>query len=319
MSDHRYKKRTWWRVAAASIILFLGVGSYFLFFNKNAKHDAFVKKEQIHDVPAPDVTRATLKLTDGTVVYLDSAKNGSLAVQGNVNIVKLADGQIKYTAASVVNSQEVKYNTITNPRGSKVTSITLVDGTQVWLNAASSITYPTSFVGKERKVEITGEAYFEVSKDASKKFIVASNGVSTEVLGTHFNVNAYSDEAIIRVTLLEGSVKVSRTQIPEFKIIKPGEQAQIDDKIKVVNDVDVEQVMAWKNGRFEFGESTGLKEIMRQISRWYDIDIVYDGDISQDFGGSISRQVNISKVLEKFELTGRVHFKIEDKKITVMK
>ena len=308
--------------AAASIILALGTGSYFLFFKKTEKPTDIVKINDTvpHDVAAPNVARATLKLDDGTIIYLDSAKNGSLALQGKINILKLANGQIAYKGSlrQAQGDKEIKYNTIYNPRGSKVQSLTLIDGTQVWLNAESSLTYPTAFVGNERKVSITGEAYFEVTHDATKPFIVSKADVDVTVLGTHFNVNAYDDEETIKVTLLEGSVKVNNGA--DSKMIKPGEQAYTigNGQLVISKNADLEQVMAWKNGKFQFNDAS-IETIMKEIARWYDAEVAYEGKISGHFVADISRDVPVSKLLHILELTNRVHFNIEGKKVTVMK
>jgi transmembrane sensor len=308
-----------WRrwAVAASIILALGVGSYFVFFNKSEKKNDLVKTNDTvpYDVAAPSVAKATLKLDDGRIVYLDSAKNGSLALQGNINIVKLADGQIAYQGKETDNS-EVKYNTITNYRGSKVQPLTLIDGTKVWLNTESSLTYPTTFTGKERKVSITGEAYFEVSKDPLKKFIVDANGVTTEVLGTHFNVNSYSDEGNIKVTLLEGSVRI--TQNTESKMIKPGEQAiaSSNEQLKTNKNVDVDEVMAWKNGRFKFNNAD-IQTIMRQVSKWYDLNVEYEHGVPEGhYQGTTSREVSAAEMLAILKYSG-IKFRIEGKRLII--
>jgi transmembrane sensor len=330
LPPNQVRGRLWRKLAvAASIILMLGVGSYFLFFNKSGKKDDIVKTtEPAKDVEAPKVTKAMITLIDGRTVALDSVTSGMLAMQGNVKVVKTVDGEIVYSLdPSISSGHEIKYNTLNNPRGSIAIDMTLADGSKVWLNAGSSVTFPVVFVGNERKVSITGEAYFEVAHDITKPFFVTKGNLQVQVLGTHFNINAYDDEDDIKVTLLEGSVKVLRSEVPHSVrndndkgvVIKPGEQARAANDIKVMKEVDLEEVMAWKNGRFEFGESTSLDDIMRQVSRWYDVDIEYKENIKQSFGGSISRQVNVSKVLEKFELTGRIHFKIEGRKIVVMK
>jgi ferric-dicitrate binding protein FerR (iron transport regulator) len=245
--------------------------------------------------------------------------NGTLATQGNIKVVKLDNGQIAYQTASGDASTplSVTYNTLNNPRGSKVIDMQLSDGSHVWLNAGSSLTYPVAFVGNERKVQITGEAYFEVAHDASKPFVVSKGVTSVEVLGTHFNVNAYDDEDALRITLLEGSVKVASKG--NLKVIKPGEQAVVANGINVNKDVNVEQVMAWKNGMFKFN-NTNMKQIMREIARWYDVDVEYQGDFSDlNFGGFVSRQANISELLKRFSATEQVHFKVEGRKIIVMK
>lgn len=316
------RKKIWYRIAAAaSVILIAGTGIYFLFFNKKtADHGQQYVISQNHDVPAPKVARATLKLDDGRIVYLDSLGTGQLAVQGNVHVLKLTDGQIAYQPAVGGGKQPLAYNTLSNPRGSKVQSLTLVDGTQVWLNAASSITYPTIFAGQDRKVSITGEAYFEVVHDAARPFIVSKGTMNVEVLGTHFNVNAYDDETDIKVTLLEGSVRV-RTETGSRKtdlVIKPGEQVRLTNNKVIVNRFpDLEEVMAWKNGKFQFGDAAGVEEIMRQISRWYDVYVEYKGTMTGHIGGAISRNVNASQVFRMLEMTGTMKFEIEGKKVTV--
>ncbi len=306
---------------AASIILAIGIGSYFIFFNKG-KQNEIVKTTTNpvpNDVTAPTATKAMITLADGRKVSLDSLASGTLATQGNVNVVKTVDGQIFYNGSSAV----VEYNVIFNPRGSKVQPLTLSDGTKVWLNSESSLRFPTAFIGNERNVEITGEAYFEVAPSISplgggkkKPFIVSGNGVTTEVLGTHFNVNTYADESSIKVTLLEGSVKVTKGNA--FGLLKPGQQAQVATEIKVVSGVNVDEVMAWKNGRFAYNNSD-LETIMRQMARWYNVEVVYKEKITDRYTVTTTRDVPVSELFKYIEMSGGVHFKIEDRKITVMK
>ena len=305
----------WWlrRIAvAAIIILVVGAGSYFLFFN-HAKENEIAKKEVKQDVPAPGLAKATLKLGDGTIVYLDKVKNGSLAMQGNVNVVKLADGQITYTGTG----KEVMYNTLTNPRGSKVVNLTLSDGTKVWLNSESSLRYPIAFTGNERIVEITGEAYFEAAHDPTKPFIVKKGDVQVQVLGTHFNMNTYEDEETTKVTLSEGLVKVKNEK--NTQLLSPGQQAQIktNGQITLDRNADVEQVTAWKNGLFSF-KGADIKAVMRQLLRWYDMTVEYKGEIREKFHVEMDRNTNVSNVFKILETTGGVHFSIDGKKITVM-
>ncbi|HEY4482455.1 MAG TPA: FecR domain-containing protein [Candidatus Brocadiaceae bacterium] len=308
--------------AAASIILAITIGSYLIFFSDKGKKGEVAKGPEVpNDVKAPLANRAMITMPNGKTVYLDSAANGTLTTIGNVQLVKLEDGKIAYNGST----SEVLYNTLTNPRGSKVIDMTLADGSRVSLNAGSSVTYPITFVGPERKVSITGEAYFEVEHDATKPFIVSKGKTSIEVLGTHFNVNAYDDEADIKVTLLEGSVKVaspnpSKGGAVETVIIKPGQQAKagVSGQLSVVTGVDIDEVMAWKNGKFVFGEKADIQTIMRQIARWYDVNVEYKGTVNGFIGGSISRNVNISNVLTMLEKTGEVKFKIEGNKITVL-
>ncbi len=311
----------WFRriVVAASIILAIGLGTYFLFFNKPSRQDDIVINNLPKDVEAPKGTKAMITLANGQQVYLDSVGIGTLAMQGNVKLVKLANGQIAYQTASGETINEIKYNTLTNPRGSKVIDMTLADGSQVWLNAGSSVTFPVAFAGNERKVAITGEAYFEVAHNTAMPFNVSKGEMEVTVLGTHFNVNAYDDEADIKVTLLEGSVKILRSvQNDKGVIIKPGEQAQIatSGDFRVVSGIDIEEVMAWKGGKFLFNK-TDVQTTMRQIARWYDIEIVYQGNIKGFFNGTISRKENVSEVLKMLEMTDEVHFTIEGRKIVV--
>ena len=212
------------------------------------------------------------------------------------------------------------YNTLSNPRGSTVINMRLSDGTQVWLNVGSSLTYPTVFTGKERRVTITGEAYFEVADNAAMPFRVQHGDVTISVLGTHFNVNTYEDETAQRITLLKGSVQINKKNVS--KLLEPGQQASIShdetNDIKVSGEVNVDEVMAWREGRFQFGESMDIGTIMRQISRWYDAEIEYKGVVSQRFVGSISKDVNVSQVLQILEATGGVKFNIEGNKIVVI-
>jgi len=197
--------------------------------------------------------------------------------------------------------------------------VVLADGTKVWLNALSSIRFPTSFKGSERKVEITGEAYFEVAKNARMPFRVIGGSQTVEVLGTHFNINAYPDESAVATTLLEGSVKVAMHD-GQAKVLKPGEQALIfkENNSFRVKEVDAEDAVAWKNGYFQFNDDD-LKTIMNQLSRWYNVEIVYQqANLDQKFGGTISRSKNLSQVLRILELTGNVRFRVEGRRITVM-
>ena len=312
--------RTIKRIAvAASILLIIGLGSYFLWFQPASNIQHPVSSIQPTDVQAPQATKATITLADGRIVTLDSAANGTLATQGNINVVKTADGKIIYQSSIKNPASSIQYNTLSNPRGSKVINMTLADGSVVWLNAGSSIKYPVSFASNERRVTMSGEAYFEVAHNADKPFYVSKGDVSVQVLGTHFNVNAYDDESDIKVTLLEGSVRVSSIQHPGFSILKPGQQAQISSDIKVVNGADIEQVMAWKNGLFQFGGSD-VETVMRQLSRWYDVDIKYEGPKPiANFRGTISRQESIAEVLKMLELTKAVKFRIEGKTVIVTK
>jgi transmembrane sensor len=305
----------YWKWAAAAVVLgAMAIGVYNLASRHISPEVAIIKTTpSVKDIPAPSLVKATLRLADGREVNLDNAQNGSLAVQGEVKIIKTADGRITY----VGKGNETLYNSLINPRGSKVVAISLADGTRVWLNAETTLRYPTAFTGNDRRVEISGEAYFEVAHDASKPFYVTKGGMEVKVLGTHFNVNTYEDGEPAKVTLLEGSVKVVNDGKP--LMLTPGQQARMDGfNMRVLDNVDMDEVMAWKNGKFQFGENTGIETIMNQVARWYNVQVEYKGAISQHFWGTVSRDVNVSQVLHKLESTGGVKFKIEGNKVLVM-
>ncbi len=307
-------KKMWWPViaAAASVLFIVSVVSFF-FLHKPPLQQ--VAQNRAADI-APGSNKAILTLSKGRQIILTGAKNGQLAIENNAVIHKTADGQVVYDNVSTGTSEAV-YNTISTPRGGQY-RLTLADGTNVWLNAASSVKYPTAFTGNDRQVETTGEVYFEVAHDTGKPFKVNSNGQTITVLGTHFNVNAYSDEAAIRTTLLKGSVSVSAGLA--YTIIKPGEQSVLHhDKISVVT-ADIEDAIAWKNGMFRFTNES-LESVMRMVSRWYDVDVVFEDADVKDLpcNGITTRFDKVSKLLRMIELTKRVHFKIEGKKIIVLK
>ena len=320
------KRIKWMRAAAAAIIiLMLGAGTYFLFIKQKQKQITKIETQQrgLKNDVAPGGNKAILTLANGKQIILDSAANGTLTQQGNTKVIKLDSGQLAYQATgpeSLEGSKnwlaEVGYNMISTPRGGQY-QIVLADGSKVWLNAASSLKFPALFVGKVRNVELTGEGYFEVAKNEKMPFHVKVNDMQVEVLGTHFNVKAYGDEDIIKTTLLEGSVKVSKGS--NSKMIKPLEQAiaMNNGQLTITNNVDVDEVMAWKNGLFNFNHAD-IKEIMRQAARWYDVDVVYEGNISNEkYIGKVARNTNLSEMMKILGLNG-VKYRIEGKKITVV-
>lgn len=312
------KRKLRWtiRYAAAVIILcMLSVSAYFLFKPRQENQigtTASVHKEK-NDV-SPGRNTAMLTLANGTTINLDSAANGALTTQGNAKILNL-NGLLSYNTVDT-KPAEVVYNTISTPRGGQY-QLMLADGSRVWLNAASSLRFPASFVGKERKVELMGEVYFEVAKNAAMPFKVKVHGMEVEVLGTHFNINSYDNESMVRTTLLEGSIKINKDD--KSSLLKPGQQAQMNEagEIKIISNVDVEEAIAWKEGKFQF-DKADIHAIMRQLARWYDVEVEYKGNVSSHFGGTISRDVNLSQVLNMLHLTGEVNFKIEGKKVVVM-
>jgi len=264
---------------------------------------------------APGGNKAVLTLSDGSHVVLDSAGKGTIASQGATHVVKLDDGKLAYNNGSDEKSTALAYNTLTTPAAGEF-QVTLPDGSKVWLNNASSLRYPVAFTGKTREVELKGEAYFEIAPNAHQPFKVKVGETLVDVLGTSFNITAYADENNIKTTLLSGSVRVSKEGIRT--VLKPGEQAQINEagKLKVLKDVDVDGVVAWKNGWFHF-EHADLKTVMRMLARWYDVDVVYEGTApDRQFGGDIERKLNLSQVLEILQ-KNQVRFEIDGKRITV--
>lgn len=258
---------------------------------------------------APGKNGAILTLSDGTQVVLDSLGNGVVAAQNGAQVV-LQNGQLTYELTDS-STTEIAYNTMNTPKGRQF-FVTLPDGTKVWLNAASSIRYPTVFTGKERRVDIKGEAYFEVAKNADMPFRVNADGkAEIEVLGTHFNVTAYDNDPVLNITLVEGSVKVNG------KTLKPGQQAQIAGDVRVIDHADIEKVMAWKNGLFNF-EGAKLNEVMKQLERWYDIEVVYANGIPDiEFGGEMTKDIPLERLLVVLEKSG-IHFRLEDRHLIVL-
>ncbi|WP_316816356.1 FecR family protein [Pedobacter nyackensis] len=309
-------------VAATTIIVTFAAFSIYYFGYKQNVNSISTSTVDV----GPGKSGAILTLSNGKKIVLDSLNEGLVSTQNGASIV-LKQNEVVYDS-SVEAQEEVTYNTITIPRGRQF-RLVLADGTKVWLNSASSLKYPTVFTGKKRNVEISGEAYFEVAKNVNMPFNVKiNNQTAVEVLGTSFNISAYADEETIYTTLLEGKVRLLQQHIAgenskREAILAPGEQAQVlaaeiqKGSIKVIQ-TDVEQVMAWKNGLFNFNEKK-LKEVMNQLSRWYDIDVVYEEGVPDiEFWGEMSRSLNLSQVLHLLKKTG-VNFKIEkDRKLSVL-
>ncbi|WP_316788297.1 FecR family protein [Pedobacter frigoris] len=297
------KKIKWYRyAAAASVLIALSTAVYFY---KSDKPAFDRNTETLSDIP-PGSNKATLTLANGKVIYLDSVGSGSIAQQAGIEITKTKDGQLVYHIATNKKSDTKAgpaYNTVITPRGGQY-QINLPDGTKIWLNAASSLKYPTAFNGNKRKVELSGEAYFEVAKDKKHPFIVATDKQEIEVLGTHFNVNSYTDEAVTKTTLLEGAVKVSQVGTGKTATLLPGQQAILDDSNLTTRIVDTEESTAWKNGFFQFNESD-LGSIMKQLSRWYNVDIVFESKSANDlFHFKVPRNLNLNEVINLLEING---------------
>ncbi|SEW39729.1 FecR family protein [Chitinophaga sp. YR573] len=299
----RFLPRLGW-VAAAAVILLGGVTAFLW--------QQPVKKPQQAQVIMPGSNKAMLILADGSSVTLDSAGK-QVIKQGNTTIMQ-SGGQLQYAANG--NNSTISYNTLRTPRGGQF-RLTLPDGSAVWLNAASSITYPTAFTGADRTVKVTGEAYFEIAKMADKPFRVKiSERTTINVLGTNFNINAYTDEPFTNTTLLEGSIGVM-TGDNQQVVLRPGQQARTTGTgVKVLDNTDLDQVVAWKNGAFNF-DGTDLSSVLRQLSRWYDVEVVFEGKIPQRrFGGAIQRNLQLQQVLRILEKMN-IKFRMDGRKLIV--
>ncbi len=303
----------WAAAAAIALLIVTGVQVW----RTSHRPVKVVAIETKNDLP-PGGNKAVLTLANGRKIILDSAANGTLAQQGNTRIIKLDNGQLAYNAGGQTGTGDI--NTLATPRGGRY-QLNLPDGSKVWLNAASSLSYPVAFTGKDRTVTLTGEAYFEVAGNAAQPFYIkmppsqpGRTEVKVEVLGTHFNISAYNDEASINTTLLEGAVKVSSGNY--LQVLKPGQQAQVSTAgvIQLVNNADVELAVAWKNGEFRF-KRAGMASIMNQLARWYNFNVQYTSPVpAMRYSGSIGRSAKLSEVLEmlgtltgaRFELKGNI-------------
>jgi transmembrane sensor len=316
MSVGRRKKKAavqsaWVYAAAASVLIAIMVGFLLIKTTKKSSQQPAMETVKQMDLP-PGQDRAILTLADGKKLMLDSIQPGRLISQGSSSL-KNDSGRLAYMVdPNALVSHVDSFNTLAVPAGGQY-KLVLPDGTRVWLNAASSLRYPTAFTGAVRRVELTGEGYFEVAKDPMFPFEVIANGNTVRVLGTHFNINAYTNEPVLKITLEEGAVQVN-----QHTRLRPGEQAllQADGAVRTVA-ADIETELAWKNGQFIFKEAP-LDMIMRQIGRWYDCDIIYNTASTAHFNASVSRHTPVSKLLHYLEGTGAVHFSIENKRIKVL-
>lgn len=297
--------------AAASILLVLMAGWYVVKLRKN---NLVEKSDYRQAVVAPGTTQAMLTLSDGSSVLVDDAAKGVVSNEGNTQVIKTDDGELAYQEKGA-NTGAAARNTLYVPRGGTF-QVTLPDGSRVWLNSSTSMTFLAGNSGTERLVELKGEAYFEVKQDKKRPFRVLSNGTEVLVTGTHFNVSAYEDDNHVAATLAEGQVIVSKNQ--EKQVLKPGQQATIGSSgtIKVA-EVDVESALAWKEGYFVF-EEQDLPTIMKMVARWYDVEVEYKGTPpSQRFGGTFSKSKGLDGLLTYLEQLSTIHFTKQGKKITI--
>jgi transmembrane sensor len=319
----RIRRLIFSRIAAAAVILLIiAPAAYLIIQSRNNKIVAPIQTVTTVSDITPGIHKPVLTLSGGQQIILDSTSTQTISKLSNTNIIAATSDHLTYEHTTTANATDfaktkIKYNTLTNPRGSMVANLTLSDGTKVWLNAGSSITYPVAFNESNRDVEITGEAYFEVTKNPHRPFTVKrkNSDINVTVLGTHFNVNMYDDESENKITLLEGSVRVSSSS--KNQMLTPGQQAKVSNSnITLIKEVDLESIMAWKNGQFLL-KGTDLARLLRQVSRWYDVDIENKKNYSSiKFGGSISRNVNLSTVVEALKING-VNCSMNGKKLIV--
>jgi transmembrane sensor len=337
-------KRRWMRYASLAAAVVIGIAIIGIWFwrseRTNKSNEGTPTQTQVATVIPAGGNKATLTLADGTVIDLDKAAKGTIAKEGKTVVSKREDGQLEYQLATGNKQQAITYNMLNTPRGGQY-QLLLPDGSKVWLNAASSIRYPTAFAGNERRVEVSGELYFEITKD-NKPFKVTiipadggGRGGEVEVLGTHFNINAYGDEQAIVTTLLEGKIKISTVEIvsgqsgvsknnnhasaPPSKMLLPGEEAQInkDAAIVVRKNVDTEASVAWMKGFFDF-HNAGIKSVMKQVSRWYNVDVQYAGTVpAQTFEGNLDRNIPLNELLALLNQMGKTNFTIDGRTVKV--
>jgi transmembrane sensor len=306
------------RIAAVVFLICLLSGTFFVIYRQLSSKNQLATSQSSTEIQAPRLNKAILKLADGRELPLDSISSDGQLLGSSVKLTKANDGTISYQALDNRANSPLLNNTIYNPKGSTVVDLVLSDGTKVWLNAGSSITFPIVFVGDSRKVSVVGEAYFEVVRNPRKPFYVEKDDVSISVLGTAFNMNAYDNEINMKVTLVYGKVSISKSGMMHEVVLKQAQQASIGNDITIHDDVDLESVIAWKNGYFSFYRAD-IKAVMRQVERWYDVEV----DVGEKYGdrrftGEISRMSSVSKVLEVLKESD-IHFKVEGKKITITK
>jgi len=301
---------------AAAVLLLMSVGAYYFMHSRPASPVMVVDDHPLSNDVAPGTTKAVLTLADGSRITLDSARFGELAIQGKTSVMH-KNGDLSYIGSKdpidKMATTDVLYNTLTTGRGEQSPPLTLADGTRVWLNALSSIRFPVAFTGNLRQVEVTGEAFFDIAKDQEKPFRVTSKDMTVEVLGTQFNINCYPDEPDSRTTLVRGRVKVIAGQ---ELVLEPGQQASVHAGIHLVKDADIDQVVAWKTGLFNF-DHADLQTVLRQLSRWYDIEVKFEGQIPvRSFHGKITRDLNLSQVIRLLQDV-KVKFRIEGRTLII--
>lgn len=303
----RIKRIRWY--AAASVLVVMSGMAVFYFLDRKESATKPVPQVLVQTDLPPGGNKAMLTLSGGKTISLDDIPEGKLAMENGVSIQKDADGQLLYSVTgAAAKTEEIVYNTITTPNGGQY-QVSLPDGSMVWLNAASSLSFPVNFTGKQRKVSVTGEAYFEIKKNRNKPFIVQAGRQEVEVLGTEFNVNSYQPESI-STSLVAGAVKVINTSSRQQVILQPGKQAVLNNQQIAVNGFNEENVTSWRKGLFSYTNAS-LSTVMADFERWYDVEVVYEGNIPDfDFTGDIPRKLKASQFLEIMS-SYQVKFRLE--------
>ncbi len=310
------KSGRWWSVAAV-VLLVLFAAWWFTPGRQKPLQTVLAKHHPVQIRPGGD--KAYLTTASGDTIVLDHVHNGHITLQSGIQVSKLNSGMLLYQAGNATADLNAtkQFNTITTPRGGQY-QVVLSDGTRAWINSASTIKFPVAFSPDQRKVEITGEVYFEVAKNKKRPFLVEANHVQVQVLGTHFNVSAYPDDQSVVTTLMEGSVRLNKggTSVR----LKPGEQGIIynNQRNMTVQPADIEVVEAWRKGQFIF-HNQSIANVMKIMARWYDVDVSYEGNVrDKEFGGSASKDAGMVTLLENMKLTGAIHYKIEGRRVIVM-
>ncbi|UAY55556.1 FecR family protein [Arachidicoccus terrestris] len=309
-----------WAVTAAVVVLVSIGGWWFTARQDVEKQVVHHGQGQLQDLPAPSAAKAILVLADGRQIALDGSGNGVIADQQKVSVLLNGKNSLAYDLSAGSGNGQVQYNELRVLKGSQPVSVSLSDGSKIWLNVGSSLRYPTMFGSGSREVSLNGEAYFEVHHEVSRPFIVHHGSMAVKVLGTHFNMNTYTDEPSLKVTLLQGAVDVNKND--HHLLLQPGQQAIVargaGGSLTLNHQVDLDQVLSWKSAEFVFGPGTDFKSIMRQIARWYDVQISYAGPVAAKFWGSVPRTASIQEVLRLLEATGGVRFELAGRQLKVI-
>ncbi|MFH6942738.1 FecR family protein [Flavobacterium sp. FlaQc-50] len=316
------KNRKWFQMVAAVVLFALSIGFWFYKTpNKVIPDQNLSQKERFGvEIMPPEINQAILTLSNGKKIIVQNDPKKELIIHATALTLKTNDGNIISKDRINLKKEVLAQNTLAVPKGSKPLQLLLADGTMTWINAGSSLTFPSEFIGKERKVSMTGEVFFKVAKNKHMPFKVSANGTETEALGTQFNINAYTDQPNTKITLVEGSIRVekrvSKLLIGSL-IVKPNQQVIAEKELTLIKEANIEETTAWRDGEFYF-EGADIKVVMNQISKWYDLDVAYKGTINSSFVMKISKDVPLSELLKIMEMTDLVRFKLEGKKIIVM-